>query len=221
MKGNGPGPGIAVPGAHRFSHEAMATLFEIVCAGGDRAYARQAAQAAFDLIDRLERELSRFIENSDISRINALPAGEACAVCPWTMECLQIARQAWVETGGAFDVSIGSGMEKVELIPAGHAVRILAEVSEDVANAANWYDQEGYVGLGERFERAFYSHVEHLQDSGEIYRTVYSEFRRIFLRPFPYALYYRYHGLLLVVSLVIHTARDPKRVRALLRERRR
>ena len=100
-------------------------------------------------------------------------------------------------------------------------VRILAEVSDDVADAPNWYDREGYVGLGERFERTFYSYVEHLQESGEIYRTVYSDFRRTFLRPFPYALYYRYHGALLVVSLVIHAARDPRRVRALLRERRR
>jgi hypothetical protein len=39
------------------------------------------------------------------------------------------------------------------------------------------------------------------------------------MRPFPYVIYYRYHGELLVVSLVIHAARDPERVRALLRER--
>ena len=99
-------------------------------------------------------------------------------------------------------------------------VRILAEVSADVADAANWYDQEGYVGLGDRFERTFYSYVEHLQEKGQIYRTVYSGFRRTFLIPFPYALYYRYHGDLLVVSLVIHAARDPERVRALLHQRR-
>ena len=39
-------------------------------------YAAQAAQAAFDLVDRLERELSRFLPNSDITRINHLDAGE-------------------------------------------------------------------------------------------------------------------------------------------------
>lgn len=100
-------------------------------------------------------------------------------------------------------------------------VRILAEVSEDVASAANWYDREGYLGLGDRFERTFYSYVEHIQKRGKVYRTVYSDFRRIFLRPYPYALYYRYHGQFLVVSLVIHAARDPRRVRRLLRKRRR
>ena len=99
-------------------------------------------------------------------------------------------------------------------------VRILAEVSDDVADAAKWYDREGYPGLGDRFEGTFYSYVEHLQERGEIYRAVYSDFRRIFLSPFPYALYFRYHDALLVVVLVIHAARDPMHVRALLRERR-
>ena len=58
--------------AHRFSHQAMATTFEVFIVHGDARYAEQAAWAAFDELDRLEAELSRFIENSDISRINNL-----------------------------------------------------------------------------------------------------------------------------------------------------
>ena len=42
--------------AHRFGHEAMATVFEVFCAHDDPGYAGQAARAAFDLVDRLERE---------------------------------------------------------------------------------------------------------------------------------------------------------------------
>ena len=45
-------------------------------------------------------------------------------------------------------------------------VRILAEVSADVAEAANWYEQEGYLGLGDRFESTFYAYVVHLQEIG-------------------------------------------------------
>ncbi len=100
-------------------------------------------------------------------------------------------------------------------------LRILPEVSVDISEAAGWYDQQGYIGLGDRFVATFYSCVSHLRQSGEIYRTVYSEFRRVLLRPFPYALYYRDYADVLVVSLVIHAARNPKRVRALLRERQR
>ena len=77
--------------ALRFSHAAMATVFEVFCVHDDAAYARQAAQAAFDLLDRLELELSRFIANSDVSRINALAAGQTTRVSPETMECLEIA----------------------------------------------------------------------------------------------------------------------------------
>ena len=94
----------------RFSHEAMATVFEVHAVHDDGRYAEQAAQAAFDLVDRLERELSRFIPNSDISRINELAPGERTRVAPTTLECLVIARHAFELTGGAFDVSIGTGL---------------------------------------------------------------------------------------------------------------
>ena len=55
----------------------MATVFEVYAVHPDERYAAQAAQAAFDLVDRLERELSRFRSNSDIARVNHLAAGES------------------------------------------------------------------------------------------------------------------------------------------------
>ena len=119
-----PRPGRSPPGrgAHRFSHAAMATVFEVHCVHADARYAAQAAQAAFDLVDRLEQELSRFVGNSDISRINHLAAGQATRVSPSTMECLEIAWHVYGLTGGAFDVSIGSGLERLELDPDEFAV---------------------------------------------------------------------------------------------------
>ncbi len=104
-----------VPGVNRFAHSAMATVFEVHCSHRDARYAGQAAQAAFDLVDRLEMELSRFIGNSDISRINSLEAGETTRVSLSTMECLQAARLLYGETLKAFDVSIGTGFEKLGL----------------------------------------------------------------------------------------------------------
>ena len=99
------------------------------------------------------------------------------------------------------------------------ALRILPAVAADVAEAARWYDKEGYLGLGDRFVATFHSCVEHLCEQGEIHRVVYSEFRRVLLRPFPYALYYRYQGEVMVISLVIHGARNPRRIRSLLHRR--
>lgn len=116
------GPG-GLCGVQRFSHEAMATVFEVLTVHPDAGYAAQAAQAAFDLADRLERELSRFLPNSDIGRINQLSTGASTRVSPTTMECLVIARRVFDLTGGAFDVSIGTGLPWLELDPDGFTVR--------------------------------------------------------------------------------------------------
>jgi len=125
------GVGIAARGdrfdARRFSHEAMATVFEVHAVHPDERYAAQAAQAAFELVDRLEGELSRFRPNSDIARINHLAAGGSTRVGASTMECLVIARHMFDLTAGAFDVSIGSGLPSLELNPEGFLVRATAD----------------------------------------------------------------------------------------------
>ena len=135
----------------RFSHEAMATVYEVYTAHADAEYAAQAAQATFDLVDRLERELSRFLPNSDVTRINHLEAGESIRVTPSTLECLVIARHMFDLTGGAFDVSIGTGLPSLALdaensvvgattrgvrvdlggIGKGYAVDLMAELLEE------------------------------------------------------------------------------------------
>ena len=108
----------------RFSHAAMATTFEVRCRHEDATYAAQAAQAAFELVDRLEREQSRFLANSDVSRIGELAAGQHTRVSAWTLQCLEIACRMYEVTGGAFDVSRGSGLDRMELIPDDLVVRV-------------------------------------------------------------------------------------------------
>ena len=97
-----------LPNVHRFSREAMATTFEIIIQYEDALYARQAADAAFDELGHLEGQLSRYIENSDISRINNLPVGKPLQIGLDAFECLRLSRQIFHETGGAFDVTIGT-----------------------------------------------------------------------------------------------------------------
>src|ERR1017187_444868 len=74
-----------------FRHEAMATFFEITVAGREEAYARQAAGAAFRELDRLEGELSRFVESSDIARANRLAFGGSLVIGDDALECLLLA----------------------------------------------------------------------------------------------------------------------------------
>ena len=98
-------------------------------------------------------------------------------------------------------------------------IRFLPAVFSDVEDAAQWYDERGYPGLGDRFIEVFYFHVEPIQQRGKSYGRVYDEFPRVLLNPFPYAAYFRYYEDLIVLSLVMHTARDPRLWRKMLRER--
>ncbi len=86
----------------------MATYFEIRIAGGDSAYAGQAAQAAFGAIDRMEGLLSRFLETSEISQINRLQPGEVVRVSPDVFDCLEQALGLQELTRGAFDPALAN-----------------------------------------------------------------------------------------------------------------
>jgi uncharacterized protein (TIGR03663 family) len=89
------------------SHRAMNANFEIFIQHEDGTYAGRAARAAFNEVDRLETLLSRYIENSDVSRINELRVGEEAIVDKDTIKCLQIAQRAYQLTDGAFNSAIG------------------------------------------------------------------------------------------------------------------
>lgn len=86
-----------------FSHEAMATTFQVFIAGRPAEYARQAAAAAFVQLDRLENELSRYIESSDIARANRLTAGASVVLGDDALQCLLGAAQISALTNRAFD----------------------------------------------------------------------------------------------------------------------
>lgn len=81
----------------------MATFFEVRVAGEDRLYAAQAVAAAFAALDRLEALLSRFAEESEVSRIGRLRDGESLRLSEETFGCLDLAIKMQRLTGGAFD----------------------------------------------------------------------------------------------------------------------
>lgn len=83
----------------------MATQFQVRIAGEEKAYAEQAAQAAFALTDELESKLSRFRADSEISQIAELSAGGKLRLSEPVFACLEIARRMELATGGAFSVT--------------------------------------------------------------------------------------------------------------------
>lgn len=99
-------------------------------------------------------------------------------------------------------------------------ILILPEVLQDIAEAAEWYDGDGYRGLGDRFVATFYSLLTEIQKNGEIYRKVYLDFRKVLIRPFPYSVFYRLQEETWLVTLVINAARHPILTRRILQNRR-
>jgi thiamine biosynthesis lipoprotein len=115
--------------AYRFSHNSMATVFEIFAVHDDGGYAEQAAWQAFRELDRLEQELSRFIENSDITRINNLGKNQSTHIGLDAFECLKRCAQLTTETNGAFDITAGknTGMHLLQLDESNFSVLLLAD----------------------------------------------------------------------------------------------
>ena len=99
------------PQAHLFSHEAMRTTFHLRICEPDKAIAAGMAKECFDHLDFLETRLSRFIADSDVSRINHLQAGETLYISETTHQCLLIGLDALARTGGLFDITLGRRIE--------------------------------------------------------------------------------------------------------------
>ncbi|MGB2820170.1 MAG: flippase activity-associated protein Agl23, partial [Phycisphaerae bacterium] len=140
------GPAGAGP-THRFSHRAMGCVFEAVIAGADEDAARNAAEAAFEELDRMEKLLSRYSAYSDVGRINAAEVGEPVIVDIETCQCLSLARQIWSETNGAFDVTAGVPTDGAGSAPARPVGMKLLGIDEE-ANSVRRLDSAVKVDLG-------------------------------------------------------------------------
>ena len=104
---------------YQLNHRAMATYFEVRIAGEERTYAAQAAQAALDLLDKLELHLSRFRTNSDIAQIARLEPGEKMRLSQPAFGCLEIAKKMELATFGAFSAT-AAAMQTQTSLPQWH-----------------------------------------------------------------------------------------------------
>jgi thiamine biosynthesis lipoprotein len=69
------------------------------------------AQQCLEELDILEGKLSRFIEDSDIARINVMTAGETLFISDDTHACLLLALDYYARTGGLFDITLGRAIQ--------------------------------------------------------------------------------------------------------------
>lgn len=98
---------IPLPPATLFTHEAMNTVFSLRLPGSNEALIRDMARECGDHLDFLEARLSRYIDDSDVSRINSLQAGEMLYISEPAHQCLLASLDAHARTGGLFDITLG------------------------------------------------------------------------------------------------------------------
>jgi thiamine biosynthesis lipoprotein len=128
---------------YTFTHQAMATEFEIVIAQPDITHgqAQNAANEIFQDIDRLEEELSRFRPGSDIWNLNQLSKGQTMSLHLSTWDCLNLAKVTHQSTAGALDVTIGKltqlwrNPDKTQRTPTSQQV---TEARKEVGDT--WYE---------------------------------------------------------------------------------
>ncbi|MEI6175703.1 MAG: FAD:protein FMN transferase [Verrucomicrobiota bacterium] len=102
------------PEALHFSHEAMNTTFELWLRGVDPGDAPGIARECYEKIDLIEGRLSRFIDTSDISRINQLSAGETLYISQECHECLLLGLEAHTLSCGLFDITLGTRIQHLK-----------------------------------------------------------------------------------------------------------
>jgi len=106
-------PGCASRALERFefSRPAMGTEFRIVLHAPDAERARRAAEAAFARIEALDRTLSDYKPESELSRLGARSDGpEAAAWTPVSEDLfgvLELSQELARASGGAFDLTAG------------------------------------------------------------------------------------------------------------------
>ncbi len=85
----------------------MGTLFRINLYAPDEASARQAFQAAFQRIDELDKSLSDYRADSELSRISRGAMKHPVRVSEDLFRVAQASQQLSMRTDGAFDLTIG------------------------------------------------------------------------------------------------------------------
>lgn len=89
------------------SREAMGTKFTIYLYAGSEGQAEAAFEASFDEIERLDRTLSNYNPEGELSRINRLAGREWVTTDPEVFSLLQTCLGYSKRSGGTFDITVG------------------------------------------------------------------------------------------------------------------
>jgi plasmid stabilization system protein ParE len=89
-------------------------------------------------------------------------------------------------------------------------VFIRAAAETDLRKAGNWYERQR-EGLGDAFLASIAEVLAEIEETPERFPVYYREFRRALADRFPYKVFFRIEGDIIVVFRILHAARDHTR----------
>ncbi|MGI9108820.1 MAG: FAD:protein FMN transferase [Opitutales bacterium] len=96
------------PIIHNFSHEAFGSRFWVRIAAEDGVYARNAAEALFQLLDDLDFQTDRRHDSGPVTAINQMPEGAMVAASEHVQALWNFSKDVSADTGKAFDATAGA-----------------------------------------------------------------------------------------------------------------
>jgi toxin ParE1/3/4 len=91
-----------------------------------------------------------------------------------------------------------------------YTLSIRKEAEQDIKAARDYYES-CRNGLGAEYLLCVEAALSRIQRNPLSYRRIHSEFRRLMLHRFPYAVYFLVKGARVVVIAVMHIRREPLR----------
>ncbi len=91
----------------KVQRRAMGSMFEIYLAGTDREAMLAGGEEALDEVERLERQLSHYRDDSDVARLNIHAKEQWVRLEPRLYELLKRCKELSTATDGAFDITAG------------------------------------------------------------------------------------------------------------------
>ncbi|MEM8642625.1 MAG: type II toxin-antitoxin system RelE/ParE family toxin [Cyanobacteria bacterium P01_G01_bin.54] len=92
---------------------------------------------------------------------------------------------------------------------------ILPEAERDIAQSYSWYEEQEF-GLGEAFLRCVDACFQTIRRNPKMYQVTHENYRRAVVRHFPYAVFYEYSEMVVLIYAVFHCSQDPQKWRSRL-----
>jgi toxin ParE1/3/4 len=90
------------------------------------------------------------------------------------------------------------------------AIRFSPDFKVKLAESYEWYEGRE-IGLGQQFLRSVDVCLKMVQRHPEIFPIIVKTYRRAIPRKFPYVIFYKIEGDMVIVYQMFHSAENPKK----------